>query len=85
MATVKTAISVQNELLAEANRLAEELRISRSRLVALALEAFIERHRNREILRAINKTYEHGLDATEEKVLRDMDSHRRQLVETDKW
>jgi metal-responsive CopG/Arc/MetJ family transcriptional regulator len=41
---MKTAISVDGQLLSEADRTARELGLSRSRLFSLALEAYL-RHR----------------------------------------
>ena len=58
MATVKTAISLQESLFEQAEGLAAEMKISRSRLIAIALEEFIRRHQNRLLLEKINAAYE---------------------------
>ncbi|MGB3513263.1 MAG: hypothetical protein WBA93_29430 [Microcoleaceae cyanobacterium] len=58
MATVKTAISLQESLFEQAEVLAAEMKISRSRLIAIALEEFIGRHQNRLLLEKINAAYE---------------------------
>jgi len=52
--TVKTAVSLRRELFVKSEALAGEMRISRSRLVALALDQFIRRRQNRELLARIN-------------------------------
>ena len=57
MATVKTAISLQESLFEQAEALATQMNVSRSRLIAIALEEFIRRHQNRQILEKINAAY----------------------------
>ena len=56
--TVKTAISIEDTLFERANALAKELSISRSRLFALAVEEFIEKHENQQLLRDLNAVYD---------------------------
>lgn len=58
MATIKTAISLQEALFEQVDDLARELRVSRSQVVALALEEFVQRHQNRQLLEAINQAFE---------------------------
>ena len=57
MTSVKTAISVQEALFEQAEVIASEMKISRSRLFNLALEDFVLRYRNRELLKQINEAY----------------------------
>ena len=57
MATVKTAISLQEYLFEQAEAIAAEMKISRSRLIAIALDEFIRRHQNRILLEKINAAY----------------------------
>lgn len=54
---MKTAISLEDELLLQADRTAREMGVSRSRLFSLALEAYLRERRNREILGQLNKVY----------------------------
>lgn len=70
MATIKTAISIPKKLFEAANQLAAELNISRSRLFALAVQEFIERRKNRELLGQINAVYGEGLDDEDRQALR---------------
>lgn len=70
MANVKTAISIPKKLFEAANQLAGELNISRSRLFALAVQEFIERRKNRELLGQINAVYGEGLDDEDREALR---------------
>jgi metal-responsive CopG/Arc/MetJ family transcriptional regulator len=55
--TVKTAISVNGALYEQAEALARELGVSRSRLYSLALEDYIRRRENRVLLERINAAY----------------------------
>ena len=81
MANVKTAISLQRSLFEQVDAMAQELQISRSRLFALAVEAFIQRYQNRKLLEAINEAYG-DLPDPEERALRDrMRQQHRQMVE----
>ncbi|GGA21237.1 hypothetical protein [Okeania sp. KiyG1] len=81
MATVKTAISLQEYLFEQAETLAAEMKISRSRLIAIALEEFIRRHQNRLLLEKINAAYE---DVSETEALTSISSisgHHRSIIE----
>jgi metal-responsive CopG/Arc/MetJ family transcriptional regulator len=55
--TVKTVISLDRELLSKTQALAEDLRLSRSRVVALALEDFIRRNESPQMLEKLNTVY----------------------------
>ena len=57
MATVKTAISIQESLFDQVSDLAVELQSPRSRLFALAVAELIFRHQNRRMLEALNEVY----------------------------
>ncbi len=74
MQTVKTAISIQKPLFEEAEGMARKLKISRSRLIALALEDFMRRQENRELFERINAAYAEEPDPEEMKLLR---KHRK--------
>ena len=81
MVNVKTAISLQRPLFEQVDALAQELQISRSRLFVLAVEAFIQRYQNRQLLEAINEAYG-DLPDPEEQALRDrMRQQHRRMVE----
>ena len=81
MATIKTAISIQESLFDQVNDLAEELQIPRSQLFALAVEEFIKRYENRSIFEALNKVYDGALDSDEDALLERMRRQQRQSVE----
>lgn len=81
MANVKTAISLQQSLSKQVDDLAKELHISRSRLFALAAEAFIRHHQSQKLLKAINDAYDDLPDEREQSLRYKMRQQHRQLVE----
>jgi len=81
MANVKTAISLQQPLFEQIDALAQEMQISRSRLFALAAEAFIRHHQSQKLLEAINDAYDDLPDAGEQSLRHKMRQQHRQLVE----
>ena len=81
MTNVKTAISLRQSLFEQVEVLAAELQISRSRLFALAAEAFIQDHQNQKLLKAINAAYDDLPDAGEQSLRRKMRQQHRRLVE----
>ena len=81
MATIKTAISIQESLFEQVNDLAEELQIPRSQLFALAVEEFIKRHENRDIFETLNRVYDGAPDSDEGALLERQRRQQRHLVE----
>lgn len=81
MANVKTAISLHESLFEQVDTLAHEMKVSRSRLFALAVEEYLLRNQNRELLDEINQAYQGAPDATERKRLRAMRRRQRKVVE----
>lgn len=78
MANVKTAISLNQSLFEQVNELADELDISRSRLFVLAVEAFIQRYENEQLLKQLNQAYD---DLDEEDIGSGRRASHRNLVE----
>ena len=81
MASVKTAISIQEPLFEQVDALASELNISRSGIFVLAVEEFIERHNNRQLLAEINSAYDDLPDISEQEYLRKMRHQQKKMVE----
>jgi hypothetical protein len=81
MQTVKTAISIQESLFEQAEALARQMNISRSRLFVLALEDYIRRQQDRELLAKINAAYADEPDASERTLRQQMKSTHRRIVE----
>ncbi|HEY9875313.1 MAG TPA: hypothetical protein V6D12_17915 [Candidatus Obscuribacterales bacterium] len=81
MASIKTAISLPESLFEQAVAIASEMKISRSAVVAIALEEFIRRHQNRQLLEKINATYVDSPNEEEQAILRSMCKQQRLIVE----
>ena len=81
MATVKTAISLQEYLFEQAEAIAAEMKISRSRLIAIALEEFIRRHQNRILLEKINAAYGDISDPETSGSISTISRHHRSIIE----
>ena len=81
--TVKTAISIREDLFAEAEQLAKELGVSRSQVFAMALEDFIVRRRNRQLLEALNRAYADEPTDEEQALLRAVRRVQREVA--DEW
>lgn len=65
MLAVKTAISVEKEVYDDAEALAKELHLGRSRLYTIAMKDFIERRKNKELFDKLNAAYSLEPDAEE--------------------
>ena len=79
MAKVKTAVSLSEAVLAEADKLAESLSTSRSQIFELALSEFISRHQNQQMLKQLDAVYD---DSTEEiELTQQMKSVHQSVIE----
>jgi len=81
MANVKTAISLQKSLFEQVEALADEMKVPRSRVFALAVEDFVRRHQNRHLLERINAAYKDAPDPAEQLLLRHRRRHHRKIIE----
>ncbi|MEJ5197309.1 MAG: ribbon-helix-helix protein, CopG family [Anaerolineae bacterium] len=68
-AVVKTGVSLPKALFAEVEELARKMKMTRSRLFALALEDYVRRQRHAELLAQINAACGDGLDEEEKMLL----------------
>jgi hypothetical protein len=84
MPNVKTAISLDSELFHQAERLAEELNLTRSGLYASALAEYLASHQRDLLLERINAACAEDTDQDENRALAAMRSYqsRRVLAET---
>jgi metal-responsive CopG/Arc/MetJ family transcriptional regulator len=81
MATIKTAVSLREQLFKQVGALAREMKLSRSRLFAVALEEFIERHNSRELLDKINEAYKEMPSPAERTYMKKMRQRQRKAVD----
>lgn len=83
MSVVKTAISLQEDLFEQVEQLAGDLNLSRSNLVAMALQEFIERHENKRLLDRLNMAYEDDPQTEEVELSQAHRKSYRRIAETD--
>ena len=81
MENVKTAISMQKSLFDQAEDLARKMKVSRSRLFVLALEDYLRRQQNRELLAQINAAYADEPDPSEQTLRRKSKRQHCKIVE----
>lgn len=81
MANIKTAISLQESLFEQVETLAREMKVSRSRLFALALEDYLHRYQNLQLFDRINQAYHDDTDAAEQERLQKIRRQHRKVVE----
>lgn len=81
MENVKTAISIHRSLFEQAEDLARKMKVSRSRLFVLALEDYLRRQQNRDLLAQINAAYADEPDLAERTLRRKSRRLHRKIVE----
>lgn len=84
MPNVKTAISIEKPIFDQIDAIARRRKLSRSRVFAVAAEEFIQRHRNQELLEAINAAHSEEPDE-EEKLLADGMRKKHAQILQDRW
>jgi metal-responsive CopG/Arc/MetJ family transcriptional regulator len=82
--TVKTAISIDDGLLQEADETARLLGLSRSRLFALAVGDFLQRQRQEQMLQRLNEVYANGAESAERTLLKKIKAKVRPTVK-ERW
>jgi len=82
--TLKTAISIDDRLLQEADETARLLGLSRSRLFALAVSDFLQRQRQEQMLRRLNEVYANGAEPAERSLLKKIKAKVRPTVK-ERW
>ena len=82
MPTVKTAISIDQPLLERIDRLAAELEMPRSRVLALAAEKLLRQHEQRKLLQAIDEAC-HQESEGERRLRRSMRQKHLDLVKAE--
>ncbi len=78
---MKVAVSIPDEVFADAERLARRLKASRSHLYSLALAEFVARHSPEEIAASIDRV----MDRLGEEDTRFMDAAARRILENTEW
>jgi len=86
MATsVKTAISLQEDLFKEVNTLASELHVSRSKLFVMAVQDFIKKEESKILLSQINNAFSDAPNKDEIKVRSNMRRKQAKNLKREPW
>jgi len=81
---MKTAISIDDGLLREADEAARRMGLSRSRLFALAVGGFLQRQRREQMLHRLNEVYADGMESAEKALLNVSKTKVRRAVK-ERW
>jgi len=82
--TMKTAISIDGGLLKEADETARLLGLSRSRLFALAVDDFLRKQRQEQMLLRLNEVYANGVEPEEKRLLKNIKAKVHSTMK-DRW
>ncbi len=86
MATsVKTAISLQEDLFKEVNMLANELHVSRSKLFVMAVQDFIKKEESKNLLSQINNAFSDSPNKDDIKVRSNMRRKQAKNLKIEPW
>ena len=85
MAGVKTAISLEEDLFREVNKLASDMHVSRSKLFTLAVQDYLKKQENRKLLAQLNAAYSDVPNEEENKISNSMRNKQRRIVEQESW
>ncbi|MCH8838136.1 MAG: CopG family transcriptional regulator [Candidatus Marinimicrobia bacterium] len=85
MATVKTAISVPEDLFEALKNTAKEMNLSRSGVFTLAVREFLQARENRRMLEQLNQVYGEEPDDEERELAKAMKARLGRLIEREEW
>ena len=81
---MKTAISIEEGLLQQADKAARRMGVSRSRLFALAVGDFLQRQRHEQMLHQLNEVYAGGVEPAEKRRLKGIKAKVRRAAK-ERW
>jgi metal-responsive CopG/Arc/MetJ family transcriptional regulator len=81
---MKTAISIDDEILREADQEARRMGLSRSRLFSMAVGEFLRRQRQEQMLLRLNEVYANQTEPAEKSLLKGIKAKTRRTVK-DPW
>lgn len=81
---MKTAISIDDGLLQEADETARRMGLSRSRLFAMAVGDFLQLKRREQMLLRLNEVYAEGMETAETPLLKGIRAKVRRTVK-ERW
>ena len=80
MPVVKTAISLEKDLFDQVNKLANEIKVSRSRIFTLAVKEYLKKYENKRLLLQLNEPYDDFPDHTETRIIESMRKKQRRAI-----
>ncbi len=84
MAVIKTAISIDKSLFEKINKLADDIKLSRSQIFSQAVSYFVDRRDNLELVRKINRAYSDVLNEDEAKLLEKSKGKYKEIIK-EEW
>ncbi len=81
MATVKTAISIPEDLFAGLEMASKEMKLSRSQVFALAVKDFLRERESCRMLEQLNRVYSEPPDEEEREYLKRMKARYGKIIE----
>lgn len=85
MPGVKTAISLDEELLIKVNRLSSDLHVSRSKVFTLAVQDYLKKQENQSLLAQLNEAYDDFPDEKEREISEVMRIKHKKIIEQESW
>ena len=85
MPGVKTAISLDEELLIKVNRLSNDLHVSRSKVFTLAVQDYLKKQENQSLLAQLNEAYDDLPDEKEREISEFMHIKHKKIIEQESW
>ena len=85
MPGVKTAISLDEELLLKVNSLADNLHVSRSKVFTMAVQDYLKKQENQSLLAQLNEAYEDFPDEEESGVLKSIRVKQNRNIDQESW
>ena len=83
--SVKTAISLQEDLFRKVNMLARDLHVSRSKLFVMAVQDFIKKEESKKLLLQINNAFSDAPNKDEIKVRSNMRRKQAKNLKREPW
>ena len=81
---MKTAISIDDRLLQAADRAAQDMGLSRSRLFSVALREYLRHRHAQETIEQLNRVYAGDADPAEQRTVKGMKAKFRSVVK-ERW
>ncbi|MCK9362635.1 MAG: hypothetical protein M0P74_03390 [Syntrophales bacterium] len=85
MPGVKTAISLDEELLIKVNRLSNDLHVSRSKVFTLAVQDYLKKQENQSLLAQLNEAYDDFPPEKEREISESMRIKHKKIIEQESW